>query len=118
MLSSLFRSKNSLRPRVSQRSLFSSPFSDRPALSNKPRRAANGRRRVAADFDDEGDHEDGEPDEDEDVNEEDENEDEEEEDVEEDEDEDDNEGITPLLPLFEASHLGLNPRSFCMDRCP
>ena len=101
MLSSLFRSKNARRQQADQRSPFSSPFSERTSLLNRSSRAANGRRRVAADFDDEEDDHDGVLD----VNEDEDEEEEEDENVE-GEDNDSDEGITPLLPLFEASHLG------------
>ena len=107
MLSSLFRSKTTRRQQASQRSPFSSPFSDRTVLSRRRNRATNGRRRVAADFDDEDDDRDENFDEEDDADEDDADEDdEEEEDIEEDDDDHNDEGIMPLLPLFEASHLG------------
>jgi hypothetical protein len=111
MLSSFLRSSKGPRKQRGERSPFSSPFSEHTSPLLGRRRNPVARKRVAANVDDSDDDpddsdfveeeaEDGEGDEEaEDGEDEDEDED----------DEDAEDGIgqaTPLLPIFEASHLG------------
>ena len=103
MLSSLFRSKGDQYKQSSDRSPFSSPFSDRNSQAASRRNVLYSRRRVAADFDDD-DHGLNSAEEDDEAVEEDEDEGVEDDDQ---DDEDDGEGKTPLLPIFEASYLGM-----------
>lgn len=116
MLSSMLRVRTGLQSGL-PRSL-SSQFTDQTSPAVARRSATEDRRRLLADYNSHAE-EDGEDFEDEDGEDEDGGEDEEEEeDEEEDEGEgeesgnDDEDGLTPLLPIFEAAHLGLS-FSFC-----
>lgn len=109
--------------RRNDRSPFSSPYTDQSSHVGVRRDRATERRRVAADFDGTDDEENihhqhgdsfGEEEEDEDDND-DEGEDDDDEEGDNDNgdpDADDDGGLTPLLPIFEASHLGELRRGF------
>ena len=98
MVSSLFRSTKDRYQRLSAESPSSSPFTTHSNRKQAPRVVLENPRRVAADYDEELEAEHLETDANQDLPE-DENEDDRES-----EDEDDR---TPLLPIFEAAHLGI-----------
>ena len=114
MLSSLLRPKKDRRRR--ELSPLASPFYGVvPSPVSTRRNVAAERRRVAADFDttasSELDQEHGDLDGANDEDEEEEEDEEDDEDEELQEDEDEQEETSPLLPIFEAAHLGKSPLS-------
>ena len=111
MLSSLLRPKK--EPRRRELSPLASPYYGVvPSPVSTRRNTAAERRRVAADFDTTASSELDDEDGDLDGTKDDEEEEDEEEAMEEEdlpEDEDENEEASPLLPIFEAAHLGKLP---------
>ena len=101
MVPSFFRSKKGRHRIPSTSSPFSSPFASQRRRSVTVRGFQGDARRVAADFDHDVEADDQDSDEN------DTREDEEDEDEDED-GEGGEDGLTPLLPIFEAAHLGMS----------
>ena len=108
MVPTLFRSKKDRYRRRQADSPSSSPFATRSRPSATPRSVLDDSRRVAADYDDDIDNDDEEDEGNNDVEEEEEHTG---------ESEGDEDGLTPLLPIFEAAHLGMRDcsNSVCSD---